>query len=87
MKASAESAVKEATDKVDALKKMKVPAKMKKEMDKTVKTCEASLADAKKALEAGNYKQASDMAAQVSTIVAKAEEGMKKPAPVVKKKK
>jgi len=84
MKAAAQSAVSDAAAKLEAFKKMKLTAKMKKEMDKTVKTCEASLADAKKALEAGNYKQASDMAAQVSTTVAKAEEGMKKPAPAPK---
>jgi len=86
MKASAENAIAEATTKLDAMKKMKVTPKMKKEMDKTVKTCEASLADAKKALEAGNYKQASDLANDVISRIAKAEEGMKKPAAGTKKK-
>jgi len=86
MKASAENAIAEATTKLDAMKKMKVTPKMKKEMDKTVKTCEASLADAKKALEAGNYKQASELANDVISRIAKAEEGMKKPVAGTKKK-
>ena len=74
MKASAETAVKEASDKLDAFKKMKLTAKMKAE----VKTWEGSLDQAKKDLEAGNYKQASDMAGQITSAVATAEAGMKK---------
>ncbi|HVP36780.1 MAG TPA: DUF4398 domain-containing protein [Terriglobales bacterium] len=81
MKASAESAVKAASDKLDAFKKMKLTAKMKTE----VKTWEGALDQAKKALDAGNYKQASDMAAQLSSTVTAAEETMKKPAPAAKK--
>jgi hypothetical protein len=83
MKTSAESALKEATDKLDAFKKMRLTTKMKTEL----KGWEGNLDQAKKALDAGSYKQASDMAAQISMTVAKAEEGMKKPAAVVKKKK
>ncbi len=74
MKASAENAVKEATDKLEAFKKMKLTAKMRTEAKGWEGTCD----QAKKALEAGNYKEASDLAAQVSMAVAKAEEGMKK---------
>jgi hypothetical protein len=81
MKAAAQSAVNDAAAKLEAFKKMKLTAKMKAE----VKTWEGSLDQAKKALDAGSYKQASDMAAQISMTVAKAEEGMKKPAPAAKK--
>lgn len=80
MKAAAQSAVNDATAKLDAFKKGKLTAKIKAE----VKTWEGTLDQAKKALDSGNYKQASDLAAQVSTTVAKAEEGMKKPAPAPK---
>lgn len=74
MKASAENAVKDATAKVDAFKKGRLTAKQKTE----VKAWEGTLDQAKKALDAGNFKQASDMAAQVTMAVTTAEAGMKK---------
>jgi hypothetical protein len=74
MKASAENAVKEATGKLDSFKKKKLTAKMRAE----VKAWEGSLDQAKKALDAGNYKQASDLAGQVTMAVTTAEAGMKK---------
>lgn len=83
MKASAENAVKAATDKLEAFKKMKLTAKIKSEL----KAWEVSLTEAKKDLEAGNYAKAVDTANMVISNVTKAEEGMKKPAAVVKKKK
>lgn len=83
MKASAENAVKAATDKLEAFKKMKLTAKIKTEL----KAWEGSLNEAKKDLEAGNYAKAVDTANMVISNVTKAEEGMKKPAAVVKKKK
>jgi len=76
MKASAESAVKAASDKLDAFKKMRLTTKMKTEL----KGWEGTLDQAKKTLDAGNYKQASDMAGQITTAVTAAEETMKKPA-------
>ncbi len=81
MKASAESAISDATAKLDAFKKGKLTAKMKTE----VKAWETSLADAKKDLDAGNYKKAMDTATMVAGNVTKAEEGMKKPAAPAKK--
>ena len=79
-KAAAQSAVNDASAKLDTFKKGKLTVKIKAE----VKNWEGTLDQAKKALDAGSYKQASDLAAQVSTMVAKAEEGMKKPAPAPK---
>lgn len=74
MKAAAENAVKDATAKVDAFKKGRLTVKQKTE----VKAWEGTLDQAKKALDAGNLKQASDMAAQVTMAVTTAEAGMKK---------
>ena len=82
MQAAAQSAVSDATAKLDAFKKMKLTVKMKTEL----KTWEGTLDQAKKALDAGNYKQASDMAGQLSNAVTTAEQAMKKPAPAAKKK-
>ncbi|MDP3024408.1 MAG: DUF4398 domain-containing protein [candidate division Zixibacteria bacterium] len=86
MKASAENAIKEATAKVDSMKKMKVPAKMKKEMDKMMKMCEDTLSEAKKALEAGNYKQVLDKANETINNANKAEASMAKKTAGTKKK-
>jgi hypothetical protein len=74
MKTSAETAVNEAGGKLEALKKVKIPAKMKGE----IKTCESYLTEAKSALEAGDYRKASDMANDILSRIAKIEEGMQK---------
>lgn len=74
MKTSAETAVNEVAAKLEALKKVKIPAKMKGE----IKTCETSLTEAKSALEAGDYKKASDMANDILSRIATIEEGMQK---------
>lgn len=74
IKTAAETAVNDASAKLETLKKVKVPAKMKAE----VKTCDANLAEAKTALGAGDYKKASDLATDVITKVTAIEEGMKK---------
>jgi hypothetical protein len=74
MKASAQNAVNDATYKLNTFKKGKLTAKMKTE----VKAWEGALAEAKKDLDAGNYKKAMDTANMVAGNVAKAEEGMKK---------
>jgi len=74
MKSTAETVLGDAAAKFEALKKVKVPTKMKAE----VKTCETNLGEAKTALEAGDYKKASDLANDVITKVTAIEEGMKK---------
>ncbi len=82
MKTTAETAVNDASAKLETLKKGKIPPKMKAE----VKTCDTNLAEAKTALGAGDYKKASDLATDVTTKITAIEEGMKKPAGGTKKK-
>jgi len=74
MKVSAETAVNDASANLETLKKGKIPPKMKAE----VKTCDANMAEAKTALEGGDYKKASDLAKDVSFKIITIEEGMKK---------
>ena len=74
MKVSAETAVNDASANLETLKKGKIPPKMKAE----VKTCDANLAEAKTAIEGGDYKKASDLAKDVSFKIIAIQEGMKK---------
>ncbi len=72
MKITAETSINDATSMLEALKKAKVPSRLKAKINNQVKDCENTLKEAKDALELGNYKDAFDKASDVSNRVEEA---------------
>ena len=74
MKTSAESIIADASTKLEALKKAKIPSSMRTKINNEIKVFEETLLGAKNDFEAGNYKDAFDKA---SDVVSRVEEAKK----------